>query len=628
MSHALFRSLFFKYVVPVACFCLSVPAHSQLNSPSQPETIIIDGQPVAVTLTPHASNNKVFASGEHFVGAVGNEPDSWVRLSRVGGQWQGLVSMQHRLYLIEPAHRDTKDAAHSLTPEARALDTANLPFACGVDEANELAADNHTLQGALRSTSGSFTSLCNEAIDGTCGAVELDMVFDRDFVDAYPDDHEAQAASLINMVEGYYADGFGLRLDTLSVTFLEGPRFTADNTSSSYLDDIARQKSEGTLAFVTNPRAITHVVKGKPFTDDTTAGIAWVRGLCDSTGLASGTSVLYRDNAYSPASIPVTALVATHEIGHNLGAEHDNTGSVACPSGFIMDPVVSLSATGFSSCSKNAIRDWLGDLSSWRACTDYPVKMAIYPSTENPLTLETPDAVTHHFEIAYQQGYATPSQPQITAALQGAIADSATLAGVSCDIRSNGTEVVCPHPRQAITTLTLTLRPEWAQARISLQGSTGSDGNFFNVADDGGVIHYQLDTKGPGTPTLLLARKDDKDVRLTWEDNAKNETGYIVQRRIDQGEWETIATLGANADRYVDRNIPVGDLDYRVQAISAVISSAPSDVANVDNSVAAGLAGEDKGGGGGGSLPPSLLLLTAVGTLLCQRQQRNARRKR
>jgi hypothetical protein len=55
----------------------------------------------------------------------------------------------------------------------------------------------------------------------------------------------------------------------------------------------------------------------------------------------------------------------------------------------------------------------------------------------------------------------------------------------------------------------------------------------------------------PATPTLLEASSiTDQSLVLTWKDNANNEIGFKIERKISDGIWETIAVLNANTTTY------------------------------------------------------------------------------
>ncbi len=568
----------------------------------------VDGRQVDVQLTPRERReNPAFSHGEHFRGHIAGEPGSWVRFSHIDGQWQGLINTSDGLHVLEPVKKGVK--------RARALADLNAHFQCGTLPSFTPKASAVGLNAAVRDTIDDFENLCDDAIDGVCAGVEVEMVFDKEFVAAFPDDYEAQGASLLNMVEGFYLDGFGIRLNALAMTYLDSDVFITDATSENFLTDVRLKKEANELDFVTNPSAILHVVRGTPFTDPTTAGIAWLGGLCSTSGFSSGTSVLYRQSMQSTPSLAITSLITTHEIGHNLGARHDDSSDVGCTSGYIMNSMVDPFADSFSSCSQTAIKGFLGNLTTWAACTDYPVKMEVTPDPENDLALEAPSSISHQFTIDYVQGYQTPAGPVITLTLEGAEASAAQIEDRLCAIASDHKSVTCAVSSATSSLLTLTLDPKWARSTVTLQPEFGVSSNVFNLADDDGRYTYALVTAGPAAPGDLRASIDGRTVNLAWEDNTSDETGFELQRRASGGTWDVIATLGVNVARYTDTVPSEGTYEYRVLALRADINSGPSNIASTSY-FAFNL--DDKHGSGGGTGLGTWLMVAAMSLLRMQ----------
>jgi FtsP/CotA-like multicopper oxidase with cupredoxin domain len=74
----------------------------------------------------------------------------------------------------------------------------------------------------------------------------------------------------------------------------------------------------------------------------------------------------------------------------------------------------------------------------------------------------------------------------------------------------------------------------------------------------------------PAAPTALAAGVlSTSRVRLTWTDNATNETGYVVQRSTDGTTWTQVGTGRANLRAYNDTTVTVGTTySYRVGAVN------------------------------------------------------------
>jgi fibronectin type 3 domain-containing protein len=80
----------------------------------------------------------------------------------------------------------------------------------------------------------------------------------------------------------------------------------------------------------------------------------------------------------------------------------------------------------------------------------------------------------------------------------------------------------------------------------------------------------------PEAPTDLTATAETgPQVRLTWTDNASNETGFVIERATDGVTFSVLANLGDGATSYVDMAVTAGgSYDYRVAAVNAGGTSA------------------------------------------------------
>jgi len=68
-------------------------------------------------------------------------------------------------------------------------------------------------------------------------------------------------------------------------------------------------------------------------------------------------------------------------------------------------------------------------------------------------------------------------------------------------------------------------------------------------------------------PTELAASKTTGGILLNWTDASGNETGFIIERKEDNGKFMAIDTVGANIVTYTDLNISIGaPYTYRVAA--------------------------------------------------------------
>lgn len=96
------------------------------------------------------------------------------------------------------------------------------------------------------------------------------------------------------------------------------------------------------------------------------------------------------------------------------------------------------------------------------------------------------------------------------------------------------------------------------------------------------VIRYDHGTLDP--PTGLVAEPLSKQadnsytVRLTWEDNATDEDGFVIERKLGEyGTWGTVATVGANVSTYDDPGLVENNYYYyRVKSQRVAEESYPS----------------------------------------------------
>lgn len=100
------------------------------------------------------------------------------------------------------------------------------------------------------------------------------------------------------------------------------------------------------------------------------------------------------------------------------------------------------------------------------------------------------------------------------------------------------------------------------QYRVAAFNSAGSSAYVQSTS----LLVEQKETI-PATPTNMLATPMVSSIVLSWEDNATNETNYLLERRVDNGSWALFATLNPNSQSYNDTSVATGKrYDYRVSA--------------------------------------------------------------
>ncbi|GAC1416137.1 MAG: hypothetical protein NVSMB57_11530 [Actinomycetota bacterium] len=101
---------------------------------------------------------------------------------------------------------------------------------------------------------------------------------------------------------------------------------------------------------------------------------------------------------------------------------------------------------------------------------------------------------------------------------------------------------------------------------MALNGPNRSDPSNVTVAGNGsGTRPY-----APYAPSDVRVARSDNNLRITWRNNATNETGLWVERSSDAGTtWEFRASLSLRSSSYLDTDPPEAAPLYRVWAFNS-----------------------------------------------------------
>ncbi len=338
---------------------ISAPA-----SADQPAPIIFDAYGRRFELQTDKINAVTGTGYMQLRGRLAGLPNSWFSLLSDGDELSGIIADDDDTYIVESRHRVAElmiEAPAENAPSSvifRLADTL-IPrglLACGVQD--EIRSTDGSSEGFIDGQSA-FTKLGAELQAATGNAsvagtpfLLAGVVADKSFVNRHAGETENDIAVIFNTVQAIYSNEVGLEVEVFNVFSvtpdIDDP-FSATSVAPDLLDELgvwrnANQANLGHTHLLTKRRLVNE--KG-----DNLAGISFLgqpgfSGVCNRGTGAS----LSRD-------IPgLTALIVTHELGHNLGAPHDGDPDDACAlapaTGFIMSPSISQTTMEkFTDCS-------------------------------------------------------------------------------------------------------------------------------------------------------------------------------------------------------------------------------------------------------------------------------------
>jgi hypothetical protein len=77
-----------------------------------------------------------------------------------------------------------------------------------------------------------------------------------------------------------------------------------------------------------------------------------------------------------------------------------------------------------------------------------------------------------------------------------------------------------------------------------------------------------MDDMMPNPPSDLMAQELSGGAHLTWKDNSDNEAGFMVERKVGAGAFETLANVPFDTTQFHDAPLTSGTpYGYRVMAM-------------------------------------------------------------
>lgn len=532
-----------------------------------------------------------FERGHHYKGHIVGADDSWVRMSQIHGQWQGLILLDGAQYSVQKLPLSSSQQEFSAHPVV-GLPGDDAPPSFAMPVTNLFPPRTGNYPEPVK-----YSDLCNEAtlIDGVCLMAKLEVVFDQTFSQRFADRYQASALAIINMMEGFYLHDFHIAFDSRTVAFAGAGLFSAgvidadgDIDSNQALSDLSNQRTNGDISYLKDDYSFFHVITGRNLTD--VGGRAYSTFTCteQSIGItqASGNNEL-------------TAVVMAHELGHNMGAAHDGDNGICKSYGHIMGPLASSRAPGFSDCSKQQIKYRLSGLGPLLIkpqgiynCFTMPVDLGLKASGANPQTASQGQDVSFKYGVSVQAGFITREPAyklQATMVVAGAVEPAQGVISrvvyqspdseQECDIKEDGSAYQChiyaPH-HDATLSVTAQVN-DLQQFNLHQQVSFSAESShFIEKRPDDNELTTSLDIYGsvekPQVPTYFSGQYTDQGIALNWIDNSDNESGFRIERKIGkQGEglYQVIAEIGSQQGSYKDSDVEPGvTYHYRLAAFN------------------------------------------------------------
>ncbi|XP_062860045.1 disintegrin and metalloproteinase domain-containing protein 9 [Trichomycterus rosablanca] len=274
----------------------------------------------------------------HYYGHVEGFEDSLVALSTCNGL-SGVIFIGNKSYGLEPALQSLTNE-HLLFP---INDSKSEPFVCGTVEDSAHGADTHRDGLPLTSLIREKRSLPQTRY------VELVLVVDNQrFV--YKKRNvtavKEEMVQLTNLLDSYYQQ-LNVRVVLLGVEIFETANpFNVDGTAQAVLQSFVKWRKSNLLPRIRNDMSQLVVGRLTPY-DNMYLGMAYVGTVCSASN--SGGINVFSDNRLAYFSV-----VVAHEMGHNLGMNHDGTNCTCGGGPCIMRDSVS-GSTRFSQCSENSL---------------------------------------------------------------------------------------------------------------------------------------------------------------------------------------------------------------------------------------------------------------------------------
>ncbi|KAM6964691.1 disintegrin and metalloproteinase domain-containing protein 9 [Tautogolabrus adspersus] len=272
----------------------------------------------------------------YYHGQVEGYEDSVVALSTCSGL-RGVIVIRNETYGLEPVQQsDTNDHLLYLLN-----DDQTGPINCGV-----VIEDASTQSHEPFEPGQSLTKLLRRKRNlPLTSYVELVVVVDNlryKFKNGNETAIREEMVEVANLLDGYYKQ-LNIRVVLMGLEiFKDSNPFSVEGSAGEVLGNFVKYRKKSLLPKIRHDVGQLVVGRSSPY-DGGIVGMAFVGAVCSAAN-AGGINVFSNDGVAAFSS------VMAHEMGHNLGMNHDNDGCTCEEQSCIMAAHVSGSTT-FSSCS-------------------------------------------------------------------------------------------------------------------------------------------------------------------------------------------------------------------------------------------------------------------------------------
>ena len=531
------------------------------------------------------------SNGTHYRGKLLAHDDSWVRVSNIGGRWKGLVSFNGQMFTIAGSPEQSRYLAVAGSNGATILAAAPVAnyehFKCGIKgHAHRIfeLPKHSALQSAVPVP---LSTLCDQSLGIHCVFAEAEFVFDPAFQQAFPNDTDSEALAIINMVEGPYLNQMGIALDAVTIRTQGTSEFSTTTDAGILLDDILDKRVRGQISDDINNQSLFHFVTGRVFNDDT-VGAAFINTLCTSSAVGASQVV---SNQFGDRDTRLTAMVVAHEFGHNFGADHDVEDN-SCGPGHIMD-TIDQSGASFSTCSQAQIETAVSNVPNLPACFNFPMSLWSRAADTNVSSVAAGQVFTHDYEVEAREGYQSIETLSVAGALvsgQGQI-EAATLDSLPCVISTGGTDYQCLRNDPGTTlALSYSVRHLGTSTELVVTNTLEAVGiadrdlaltnSILPVFDIRTRVDHATPFPASDLTALFYYEIAGSPIDLEWTDNSDDENAFRIERRLDGGAFEEIATTTWSDYRDLTAVEEGVRYEYRIVAFNAAGSASPSNIAS------------------------------------------------